>query len=87
MKKLATFTLGILLLGTTLANAAGFISKATADQDALAATHGGRVVQTVLETTDNPVHYSVDIVKKNGAQYEVWVDAKTGRILSVIVGG
>jgi len=87
MKKLATFTLGLLLAGAALANAAGFISRAAADKDALAATHGGRVVQTVLESTDNPPHYSVDIVKTNGAEYEVWVDAKTGTILSVIVGG
>jgi len=50
MKKIVTLFFGLLLTSTMLL-AAKFISKATAEKDALAAVHGGTVVAAVLEST------------------------------------
>jgi uncharacterized membrane protein YkoI len=85
MKKTVTLVFGLLLTSTTLL-AARFISKATAEKDALQAVHGGTVVAAVLESTDKPPRWSVDIAKANGTEDEVWVDAYTGRILAIIRG-
>lgn len=63
-----------------------YISKATAERIALAAVHGGVVMLAVLETNDQPVHWSIDIRNRRG-DYEVWVDARTGKVLKIIAGG
>jgi len=64
-----------------------FITKAKAERIALAAVGGGRVVLAVLEKTDNPPDWSVDVVKSSGAEYEVKVNACTGRVIRIIIGG
>lgn len=73
-------------LATTQSSATAYISKLRAEQIALYAVHGGRVLLAVLETADYPVHWSIDIVNRRG-EFEVWVDARTGKVLKIIVGG
>ena len=63
-----------------------YISKAKADQIALSAVHGGKVL-IVLETNDNPPDWSVDVLATNGNEYEVKVNAYTGKAIAIIVGG
>jgi uncharacterized membrane protein YkoI len=64
-----------------------FISKTTAEKHAVAAVGGGRVLSVVLEKTDNPPVWSVNIVSTKGSEYEVKVNACTGAIVAIIVGG
>lgn len=64
-----------------------YISKAQAKQIALAAVGGGKVISARLEKNDNPVDWSVDIRATDGKDYEVKVDACTGKVLQIIVGG
>ena len=64
-----------------------FISKATAEKKALAAIGGGKVLFAILEKNDHPVVWSVDVVSTNGSEYEVKVNACTGAIVQIIVGG
>src|SRR5215471_3107212 len=64
-----------------------FINKATAQKDALAAVGGGTVLSSVLEKTDNPPVWSVNVVSTKGSEYEVKVNACTGAIVAIIVGG
>jgi len=64
-----------------------FISKSIAEKDALAAVGGGRVLSALLEKTDNPPVWSVNVVSAKGSEYEVKVNACTGAIVAVIVGG
>lgn len=64
-----------------------FINKSTAQKDALAAVGGGSVVFTVLDKTDNPPVWSVDVVATKGGEYEVKVNACTGAIVAIIIGG
>lgn len=63
-----------------------YISKLRAEQIALKAVGGGSVLLAVLETADYPVHWSIDIANRRG-EFEVWVDARTGKVLKIIVGG
>ena len=74
----------VLIAGVIGAAAAGTITKAQAEKDALAAVHGGTVTLAVLETNTGKLTWSVDITGKTH-DYEVWVDAHTGKILKVIV--
>jgi uncharacterized membrane protein YkoI len=67
--------------------AAKYISKAKAEQIALNAVHGGKVLLVVLETNDNPPDWSVDVLATNGTEYEVKVNAYTGKVIAIIVGG
>jgi uncharacterized membrane protein YkoI len=70
------------------ANAAPkFISKAQAEQIALSAVGGGKVLLIVLERNDNPPDWSVDVQATNGNEYEVKVNAHTGKVIAIIVGG
>ena len=69
------------------ANAKKFISKAQAEQIALKAVGGGKVLLIVLETNDNPPDWSVDVLATNGTEYEVKVNAYTGKVIAIIVGG
>ena len=64
-----------------------FISKAMAEKKALAAIGGGKVLFAILEKTDHPVVWSVDVVSTKGSEYEVKVNACTGAIVQIIVGG
>ena len=64
-----------------------FITKAKAEKIALAAVGGGEVISAVLEKNDNPVDWSVDIQHSDGTDYEVKVNACTGKVLQIIVGG
>jgi uncharacterized membrane protein YkoI len=64
-----------------------YISKAQAEQIALKAVGGGKVLLIVLESNDNPPDWSVDVLATNGAEYEVKVNAYTGKVNAIIVGG
>jgi uncharacterized membrane protein YkoI len=63
-----------------------FISKAKAEADALAAVGGGKVLLAVLETQDHPAVWSVDTQNARG-EFEVKVNACTGKIVAIIPGG
>ena len=64
-----------------------YISKAQAEQTALKAVGGGKVLLVVLEKNDNPPDWSVDVLATNGTEYEVKVNAYTGKVITIIVGG
>ena len=64
-----------------------FITKSIAEKHALAAVAGARVLSALLEKTDNPPVWSVNVVSAKGSEYEVKVNACTGAIVAVIVGG
>ena len=64
-----------------------FMTKAKAEKIALAAVGGGNVVLAVLEKTDTPPDWSVDTVSANGSEYEVKVNACTGKVIAIIIGG
>lgn len=62
------------------------ISKATAEKLALNALGGGTIVPpTLLEMNDRPAHWSVNVTQ-GASEFEVWVDAYTGKILNIIRG-
>lgn len=64
-----------------------YISKKTAEKDALKAVGGGTVISARLETNDHPVIWSVDVQANNGKEYEVQVNACNGKIVAIIPGG
>lgn len=64
-----------------------FISKARAEKIALNAVGGGQVLLVVLERNDNPPDWSVDVKATNGNEYEVKVNAYTGKVIAIIPGG
>lgn len=64
-----------------------FITKAKAETIAQAAVGGGKVISAVLEKNDSPVDWSVDIQHSDGRDYEVKVDACSGKVLQIIIGG
>ena len=63
------------------------ISKAQAEQIALKAVGGGKVLLIVLEKNDNPPDWSVDVLATNGNEYEVKVNLYTGKVFAIIIGG
>ena len=63
------------------------ISKAKAVQIALKAVGGGKVLLVVFEKNDNPPDWSVDIRATNGKEYEVKVNAYSGKVIAIIPGG
>jgi len=63
------------------------ISKAQAEQIALKAVGGGKVLLIVLESNDNPPDWSVDVLATNGNEYEVKVNLYTGKVFAIIIGG
>jgi uncharacterized membrane protein YkoI len=65
---------------------AKYISKARAEQIALNAVGGGKVLLIKLETGDNPVDWSVDVKATNKKEYEVKVNAITGKVIVIIPG-
>ena len=64
-----------------------YISKAKAEQIALKAVGGGQVLLIVLESSDNPPDWSVDVLATNGNEYEVKVNLYTGKVFAIILGG
>lgn len=78
------------LLAMTTPEATGpcsFMTKAKAEKIALAAVGGGSVVLAVLDKTDRPANWSVDVVNTRGAEYEVKVNACSGKVIAIIIGG
>ena len=71
----------------TAAGACRFITQAKADKIALAAVGANKVLLSVLDKTDTPPNWSVDVVTAKGAEYEVKVNACTGKVVAIIVGG
>jgi len=69
------------------ATACSYIGKSTAQKDALAAVGGGSVLFTILEKTDVPPVWSVDVLATKGGEYEVKVNACSGSIVAIIIGG
>lgn len=65
---------------------AQYISKAQAEKIALAAVGGGKVLLIKLETGDNPVDWSVDVRATNKNEYEVKINAVTGKVIAIIPG-
>ncbi len=63
-----------------------FISKAQAKAIALAAVNANKVLRIRLEKNDNPVVWSVDVRTAAGKEYEVKVDACTGKVVAIIPG-
>ena len=63
------------------------ITKVQAVRSALQAVGGGRLLLIDLETTDNSRDWSVEVKAKNGTEYEAKVDAYTGGVSSIKVGG
>jgi len=57
-------------------------SKQHAVSVALKKVGGGQVIQVVLETSDFPPHWSIDIVGSTN-EYEVWVNASC-KVIRVI---
>ena len=57
------------------------ISQAQAVKIAKKRVDGGRVTDIDLDRDDGRPHYDVEIVK-NGQEYKVVVDARTGRVIS-----
>jgi len=83
---------GGVILKTTKASdsamaARKMISKAQAEQIALKAVGGGKVLLIVLESGDNPPDWSVDVLATNGNEYEVKVNLYTGKVFAIIIGG
>ena len=64
-----------------------FMTKAKAEKIALSAVGGGTVVLAVLDKTDRPPDWSVDVVTASGSEYEVKVNACTGKVIAIIIGG
>lgn len=65
---------------------AQYISKAQAEKIALAAVGGGKVLLITLEKGDNPVDWSVDVRATNKQEYEVKINAITGKVIVIIPG-
>ena len=63
-----------------------YISKAQAEKIALAAVGGGKVLLIKLETGDSPVDWSVDVRATNKNEYEVKINAVTGKVIAIIPG-
>ena len=84
MKRTASLVVLVVLAASVIAAAAGLISKAQAERDALKAVNGGSVIQAVLGTQGRLRIWSVDIAQPTH-EYEVHVDAHAGAILKIIV--
>jgi uncharacterized membrane protein YkoI len=64
-----------------------FLSKKQAEAIALAAVNANKVLSARLEKKDNPIVWSVDVRTQAGAEYEVKVDACSGKVVAIITGG
>ncbi len=84
MKKVSILATAVLLFGVLQASAAGLITKAQAEKDALKAVGGGTVIQAQLDSAPNGTRiWSVDI-QGSAHEYEVWVNAHTGAVMKII---
>lgn len=86
MTKMKVLLVGLLLTCVIVAMAATPISKANAEQIALSAVGGGTVTLVQLELHDQPPRWSIDITQQSGTQFEVWVQAYTGKVLLIKKG-
>jgi uncharacterized membrane protein YkoI len=80
---------GAVLKITTQMNAANnctYISKQQARTIALGAVHANKVIAIRLEKNDNPVLWSVDVRTPAGKDFEVKIDACTGKVVAIIPG-
>jgi len=68
------------------ANNCTFISKAKAKAIALAAVGANKVLAIRLETNDHPVVWSVDVRTAAGKEFEVKIDACSGKVVAIIPG-
>lgn len=68
------------------ANNCTFISKKQAKVIALAAVNATKVLAIRLEKNDNPVVWSVDVRTAAGNDFEVKIDACTGKVVAIIPG-
>lgn len=68
------------------ANNCTFISKAKAKAIALAAVGAKKVLLIRLEANDHPVVWSVDVRTATGKEFEVKVDACSGKVVAIIPG-
>ena len=59
--RISTLLVMILIAGVISAAAAGTITKAQAEKDAVAAVHGGTVISAVLESNMGKLTWSVDV--------------------------
>jgi uncharacterized membrane protein YkoI len=75
------------ILGQFQSAGVRIITKAQAEQVALKAVGGGKVLLAVLDKTDNPADWSVDVAATNGSEYEVKVNAYSGKVIAIIPGG
>jgi len=64
-----------------------FITKAQAVRSALQAVGGGSLLLIGLETNDNSRDWSVDVKARNGTEYVAKVNAHTGGVIAIKVGG
>jgi len=81
------FTAGTTQVSISKAACSTYISQSKADSIALAAIGGGTVLSSILEKGDTPVDWSVNLKNKSGKEYEVKVNACTGTVIAIIVGG
>ena len=81
-------TAAILKVAKHINNLAGprYISRLQAEAIALEAVGGGKVLLITLEKNDNPVDWSVDVRATNRQEYEVKVNALTGKVIAIIKG-
>lgn len=63
-----------------------YLSKKQAEQIALNAVGGGKVLLAKFDKTDNPPTWDVDVRNTSGQEYEVKVNAYTGAVIAVIPG-
>jgi uncharacterized membrane protein YkoI len=87
MKRSLSLALVVLFFGSVLASAATLISKQQAEQDALNAVDGGTITLVLKEKELGKIIWSVDVKATNGTEYEVKVNAYTGKVITIIVGG
>jgi|SRR5664279_5208324 len=63
------------------------ITKVEAIQSAMKAIGGGKLLLVGLETNDASRDWAVDVKAKNGTEYETKVNAYTGGVIAIRVGG
>lgn len=81
------FTAGTTQASVSKSACSTYISQSKADSIALAAIGGGTVLSSVLEKGDTAVDWSINLNNKSGKEYEVKVNACTGTVIAIIVGG
>jgi uncharacterized membrane protein YkoI len=62
------------------------ITRGQAAQIALRAVGGGQVLQVQFDDYPRPI-WQVEVLARNGGQYEVNISVRTGRVLAIIYQG